>query len=144
MDLSPQAWIIGIFYLLMMIIIVICSLILGAFSGGTFIAVIIVLLFVALIMYDTNCLTAGNCYAWSWIRTILYLISILTTISAVVTVTYNIRKNTSSWIPIQQESINKDHFIGYPVVSEEQKNVYNSLINNTKYRIKAIEQNFFV
>lgn len=35
---------------------------------------IITLIYVALLIYDTNCLTAGQCNVWSWIRTVLYLI----------------------------------------------------------------------
>lgn len=32
------------------------------------------LIFIALLIYDTDCLTTGNCNVWSWIRTILYAI----------------------------------------------------------------------
>ena len=30
-----------------------------------------------LLVYDTDCLVTGGCYVYSWIRTILYLISII-------------------------------------------------------------------
>ena len=29
---------------------------------------------IALLIYDTDCLTSGNCNIWSWIRTVLYAI----------------------------------------------------------------------
>lgn len=35
---------------------------------------ILSVLFYAVTVYDTECLVVGNCHAWSWIRTILYLI----------------------------------------------------------------------
>ena len=38
------------------------------------ISLIIMALLITLIVYDTNCLTAGQCNTWSWIRTALYVI----------------------------------------------------------------------
>jgi hypothetical protein len=34
----------------------------------------VTIMFYVLILYDTNCLTKGECFVWSWIRTILYAI----------------------------------------------------------------------
>ena len=34
-----------------------------------------------LLVYDTDCLVTGGCYVYSWIRTILYLISIIIVIT---------------------------------------------------------------
>ena len=31
-------------------------------------------IFIAVVVYDTNCLVVGDCNVWSWIRTILYLL----------------------------------------------------------------------
>ena len=38
------------------------------------ISLIIMALLITLIVYDTNCLTAGQCNTWSWVRTALYII----------------------------------------------------------------------
>jgi ABC-type dipeptide/oligopeptide/nickel transport system permease component len=38
------------------------------------ISLIIMVLLITLIVYDTNCLTAGQCNTWSWVRTALYII----------------------------------------------------------------------
>ena len=44
------------------------------FTAGYVISSIIWILFAVLIVYDTACLTTGQCTAWSWIRTVLYAI----------------------------------------------------------------------
>jgi hypothetical protein len=56
----------------------------GTFSGWKVVGLFIWILNVAILLYDTECLLAGNCYVWSWIRTVLY--SIIPTIVIVLVV----------------------------------------------------------
>jgi hypothetical protein len=83
--LSAQAILVGVVLLILQIIMLISLFlakagwltVMGAVFGG-----IIVL---ALWIYDTNCLTAGNCGVWSWIRTIfVVLIQLWSIIMAIV------------------------------------------------------------
>lgn len=37
-----------------------------------------------LLTYDINCLVVGNCNVWSWIRTVLYLITVISYIAIII------------------------------------------------------------
>jgi hypothetical protein len=95
---SPQAITITIFYFIMFFIVAVI-----AFKNLPFSAAFKILapyLFMTiLLIYDTDCLVAGGCFVYSWIRTILYLIVIITAISifsfSLFTVT-NLAANTAT------------------------------------------------
>lgn len=73
MMLTKQAWILAIVYILSTIIGLIMTIKARAFNAFSFIGLLFSLGFIALLVYDTQCLTSGNCTVWSWIRTILYV-----------------------------------------------------------------------
>lgn len=73
LGITIQAFIIAIIYLILIIIGLIASFKNHAYVSGI-ISAIFALLFTALLVYDTNCLTSGNCNVWSIVRTVLYLI----------------------------------------------------------------------
>jgi len=79
---SPQAITIGIFYFLMFFIVAFL-----AFKHLGFVDALKVLtpflITTLLLIYDTDCLVAGGCYVYSWIRTILYLVSIIIVINII-------------------------------------------------------------
>lgn len=76
---SPQAITIAIFYFIMFFIIAFMS-----FKNLSFLAALKViipyLLMTVLLIYDTDCLVQGGCFVYSWIRSVLYLIIIITAI----------------------------------------------------------------
>ena len=72
--MSPQAWVLGIVYLILLFGLAIASIVNKAFTPGTFLSLLVSIGFVALLTYDTACLTKGDCSVWSWIRTIFYII----------------------------------------------------------------------
>lgn len=58
------------------------------------ISLIIMALLITLIVYDTNCLTAGQCNTWSWIRTALYIIlPIISLVLSTVAVVSSFKEN---------------------------------------------------
>jgi hypothetical protein len=71
--MSKQAWVIAIVYALCILIGLIGSIVSKKFTLGAAFGTLFSILFVALITYDTACLTNGFCGAWSWIRTLLYV-----------------------------------------------------------------------
>jgi hypothetical protein len=77
---SPQAITIAIFYFIMFLIIAFIS-----FTNLPFLASLKVLtpylVMTILLIYDTDCLVSGGCFVYSWIRSVLYLIVIITAIS---------------------------------------------------------------
>jgi cell division septation protein DedD len=79
---SPQAITISIFYFIMFLIVSFL-----AFKSLPFVDALKVLapflLTTLLLIYDTDCLVTGGCYVYSWIRTVLYLISIIIVINIV-------------------------------------------------------------
>lgn len=79
---SPQAVTIALFYFIMFFIIAFIS-----FKNLPFLAALKVLapylIMTVLLIYDTDCLVAGGCFVYSWIRTVLYLIVIITAIFVV-------------------------------------------------------------
>lgn len=79
---SPQAITISVFYFIMFLIVAFL-----AFKSLSFIDALKVLtpflITTLLLVYDTDCLVTGGCVVYSWIRTILYLISIVIIINIV-------------------------------------------------------------
>lgn len=71
--LSSQSIMIAIVYGLCAIIAA-GGLVSSGNIGVGIICFIIISLYTALIVYDTNCLTKGSCNIWSWVRTIMYTI----------------------------------------------------------------------
>ena len=72
--MSPQALVILIVYVIIFLISLGSSIYAKQFNILTFFGFLIYIGFIALITYDTNCLTIGNCGIWSWVRTIFYII----------------------------------------------------------------------
>jgi hypothetical protein len=72
--MSAQAWTVAIVYLILCIMGVVAAVKAGQFTASYVIGLLVTLLFIGLLTYDTACLTVGNCGVWSWIRTILYII----------------------------------------------------------------------
>lgn len=79
---SPQAITISIFYFIMFLIVSFL-----AFKSLPVVDALKVLtpflITTLLLIYDTDCLVTGGCYVYSWIRTILYLISIIIVINII-------------------------------------------------------------
>lgn len=79
---SPQAITISIFYFIMFLIIAFL-----AFKNLPVVDALKLLtpflLTTLLLIYDTDCLVTGGCFVYSWIRTILYLISIIIVINII-------------------------------------------------------------
>ncbi len=74
MGLSPQAWAIGIIYSILLIIWIGTAIFFRVFGWKSFMTLLISIAYIALFVYDTNCLTKGFCGSWSTIRTGLYLV----------------------------------------------------------------------
>ena len=74
MALSVPAIILAIVYGLCLTIGIVMSVVKHQFNVLTAISFLFSAAFIALLIYDTQCLTAGSCNTWSWIRTILYVI----------------------------------------------------------------------
>jgi hypothetical protein len=84
--LSIQATILAIIYIIVIILMIIAAImdaVKTRKAGITtpswviftqVIAFFIWIAMIALLIYDTDCLTTGNCNIWSWIRTVLYAI----------------------------------------------------------------------
>lgn len=78
MPLSSQAKTLSVVYMLLFLLMMGIIVYFGALSFGMILPVLIWIALIALMVYDTNCLTAGECGVWSWIRTIIFtLIPIL-------------------------------------------------------------------
>jgi hypothetical protein len=71
---STQAIVVLIVYVLGIIATLVTSIVKHGFTAWTAIGMLFSILFMALTVYDTHCLTAGNCTVWSWIRTGLYIL----------------------------------------------------------------------
>lgn len=63
-----------IVYILIIVLSTVTIIINKQFRATTVLGILLSLGFVALIVYDTECLSAGGCTIWSWIRTVLYII----------------------------------------------------------------------
>jgi hypothetical protein len=71
--MSPQAYTIAGVYLVLTLVMAIALIKIGQKLVAAFLFIGHVL-FTALLAYDTNCLSSGNCGVWSWIRTAFYII----------------------------------------------------------------------
>jgi hypothetical protein len=78
-NLSTQSIVVAVVYVIFAFFILALSIKWGAWGIGL-ILVIIYLLWTALTVYDTNCLTKGSCNIWSWIRSILLILTPIATI----------------------------------------------------------------
>lgn len=72
--MSIQAWMVLGVYVLLLIISFITAIIQKTFNASFLIGFIFSIGFVALMTYDTACLTHGSCDIWSWIRSVLWII----------------------------------------------------------------------
>ena len=72
--MSPQTWLLASILSILTIVFVVMAAISKSLNAFGIIAVLIWIVQVVILCYDTECLVAGNCHVWSWIRTILYLI----------------------------------------------------------------------
>jgi protein-S-isoprenylcysteine O-methyltransferase Ste14 len=108
-ELSLQAKVIGIVFLLCQFVNVISSVILQEFVLTTVIATFVVLLFAAILMFDTHCLTKGPCETWSWIRTCLYSLSVIINVIVMIWIMVQIKK-TRKAITQEQTTKLQDHF----------------------------------
>lgn len=73
MALTTQSLVLAIVYVLSLVVGLFMTVKAGAFNVAAFIGTVLTLAFIALLVYDTQCLTTGNCTTWSWIRTVLYI-----------------------------------------------------------------------
>jgi len=72
--LSLPAIITAIVFAVLLIVSLVTNIRFKTFSPMTVVGLFVSILMFALIVYDTNCLTQGNCNVWSWVRTLLYII----------------------------------------------------------------------
>jgi len=76
-----QAYILAIVYFILIIVSLIVGLINGTvelafklYPFKTLLALVIYIAMLSLIVYDTNCLSTGDCHIWTWVRLVLYSI----------------------------------------------------------------------
>jgi FtsH-binding integral membrane protein len=69
--LSPQTWVLAVAYILSTVAFVAVS---AAREPKALIWLLVALPFSAILLYDTECLLRGNCSAWAWVRTTLYIL----------------------------------------------------------------------
>jgi hypothetical protein len=67
-------------------------------------AFVIVTGLVILLAFDTNCLTAGGCSIWSWIRTILNLIMPILFVVMVIMALVHIKKMQNNVNKVEEEN----------------------------------------
>lgn len=72
--MSTQAWVVAIVYLLCILIGIVGSITSKTFGVWSVVGAFLSILMLLLVTYDTACLTNGYCNAWSWVRTVLYVI----------------------------------------------------------------------
>lgn len=70
--MSPQAILLAVVLSIMFILTLALSI--RNFSGSYLFAMLLWLAWIAVTVYDTECLVAGDCIIYSWIRTIFYII----------------------------------------------------------------------
>lgn len=73
-QLTTQAFILAVVLGVLLLVTNITLILQKAFNVGTILTTLIAAAVIALMVYDTDCLTRGKCAGWSWIRTILYSI----------------------------------------------------------------------
>lgn len=72
--MSPQALVIAIVYALVILLSIIGMIQQKQLGVSAFFGLLLGIAFAWLIVYDTDCLTQGQCTVWSWIRTMLYVL----------------------------------------------------------------------
>jgi hypothetical protein len=72
--MSTQAWLVAIIYLICWVLIMLSATKGQKVTKGSIVMFALFLCYILLLVYDTDCLTAGECSIWSWIRTVLYVI----------------------------------------------------------------------
>lgn len=73
--IAIQAIILAIIYVIMTVVYILAVRPYEHFPVVTLVVQSLLwLVYIALIVYDTNCLVAGSCVAWAWLRTFLYAI----------------------------------------------------------------------
>ncbi len=82
--LTPQAITLLVTYGLLSAAVVALSIKARSAVSGV-VGMITWVVYVTLIVYDTNCLVRGGCSIWSWVRTVLYIVMpiVLFTLAAV-------------------------------------------------------------
>ena len=74
MQLTTQALILAVILGTLLIVSNIILVAHKAFGPDAMLSALIGAAVIALMVYDTDCLTRGQCHGWSWIRTALYSI----------------------------------------------------------------------
>jgi|APGre2960657444_1045066.scaffolds.fasta_scaffold426298_1 hypothetical protein len=92
---SIPATILAIIYVIYTVLNVTLAVRDKSFNSGFVVAMFLWLAIALLIVYDTACLTSGQCTAWSWIRTVLYAI-----IPILLIITF---MNTLTQVPAEEE-----------------------------------------
>lgn len=90
--LSAQSWTVLVISILHIISLFVIMLYLDAFNGLSALSLAISIIFIAIYIFDTNCLTTGSCNIWSWVRTIFYLLTVALTLWLVIYVSVKIKK----------------------------------------------------
>lgn len=91
MALTTQATVLAVILGLLAIGGLVTSIVQKQFGLDTILGLLITVPILALMVYDTHCLTRGQCEVWSWIRTILY--AILPTIAIIFTIVALVKKS---------------------------------------------------
>jgi hypothetical protein len=91
--MTPQAITILVVYIIILIIALIGSITSKTFNVWSALGFVIYFLFIALVAYDTNCLTVGDCGVWSWIRTVFY---ILAPVISIITLIFGLAVGTAA------------------------------------------------
>lgn len=90
--MSFQSWTILTVSIIHTITLLVIVLVMDAFNWITAAALGISIILMAVYVFDTNCLTSGNCNIWSWVRTIFYVIILLLSIWAVASLGIKVKK----------------------------------------------------
>jgi hypothetical protein len=98
--MSAHSYILAIIYFLVIVLGLSLSIKTHTIGLNIIPITLIVIVFAILIVYDTNCLTSGNCTIWSLIRTIIYAIL---PILAVISLTISLFQKSQAKIRIIQE-----------------------------------------
>ena len=103
MNISIQAKILAIIYLIVTSLSVLGALVSRTISWEGTIMTLIWLALAALIVYDTHCLTSGQCNTWSSIRTVIYsIIPVLAIITMLIAVFPSSQQETTEQVLVVQ------------------------------------------
>lgn len=109
MQLTTQSTTYLVFFVISTIINLICSFFIFDLSGLLFygLFLIISIPFIILYLYNINCLTYGNCNTWSWIFTILNVLTLIGTCIAMIIFVVSKDKIVLSTTPEKELEIEK-------------------------------------